>query len=160
MFPEFLDFDNAIEEIENEDELLYNETSFLYDFKEGDFIYKNGNPVLVKGVEAIKIWIEKALRTRIYTYDIYDETDEDGLLKQREYGTNIWQIVIGRKLPPLVVHAETLRDVEETLSYNDKIKRIEDYEIELGNQGKSYLLKISFTVVLVDGTKFPMEVND
>lgn len=159
MFPEYLNFDGADRELEGEEDLLYNETSYLYDFDKGDFVYKNGNPVLVRGREAIKIWVEKALRTRIYTYDIYDETDEEGLLEQREYGSNIWRIIRGNKFPELMVHAETKRDVEETLSYNDKIKGIEDYEIELGTINKSHLLKISFKIILVNDEELDMEVR-
>lgn len=159
MFPESLDFSSAEIELDEDDYMLYNETSYLYDFKKGDFIYKDGNPVLVRGKKAMEIWIEKVLRTRMETYDIYDNEDDEGFSTGREYGSNIWQILRGAKLPRLVVQAETKRDIEETLSYNDKIRRIENYKITQGTPQNSHLLIISFDVLLVNGESVAMEVN-
>lgn len=159
MIPKSLEFDTALRDIQEDEQQLFNGTSFLYDFKERDFVYENGNPVLVTGKEALKVWIEKAIRTRISTYEIYDNTDNYGFLKGREYGTNIWQLVRGQKLPDLVVQAETKRDIEEILLKNHKIKRIEDYEVSQGVYGKSYKLLIEFTVITVDEEDFTMEVS-
>lgn len=157
MIPKTLQFDRAEEELTNSESMLYNETSYLYDFKKGDFIYEKGNPVKVEGKEALKVWIEKALRTRINTYKIYENSDER-TTNEREYGSNIWNMIRGQKLPRLVIQAETKRDVEETLLKNDKILGIEDYEISQGSANHSSLLKISFVVRTVDES-FLMEVG-
>lgn len=157
MIPKTLQFDKAEEELTNSEKMLYNETSYLYDFKKGDFVYEKGNPVKVEGKEALKVWIEKALRTRINTYKIYEDSYE-GAENEREYGSNIWNMIRGQKLPRLVIQAETQRDVEETLLKNDKILGIEDYEISQGSINDSSVLNISFVVRTVEET-FLMEVG-
>lgn len=160
MIPQTLRFNLFEEDAADSDNLIYDGTSFLYDFKEGDFIYENGNPVLVEGKEALKVWIEKAIRTRINTYEIYTNTDEDGFSKGRGYGSNIWQLAKGSKLPILIIQAETKRDIEEILSENHKIRRVENYQLEQGIDGQSHKLQIKFDVITVDGEEdFPMEVN-
>lgn len=158
MLPTMLQFDIAEDELGDDESLLYNGTSYLYDFKKGDFIYERGNPVKVEGKEALKVWIEKALRTRINTYKIYDNTGSSSLSSQREYGSSIWKMIRGQKLPPLLIQAETKRDIEETLLRNDKILGIENYHIAQGTRRDSSLLEIKFTVRTVDEV-FPMEVN-
>lgn len=160
MFPQSIDFNKIEQEMEEDEQLEFNGTSYLYDFKKGDFIYKDGNPVLVTGREAIKIWIEKILRTKIYTYGIYEDRDEDGFLRFREYGSNILDLVRGKKLPHLVLKAEIIRDIEESMAYNDKIKRVEDIQVTMGEGGDpSYKMRIEFTVILVDEDNFKMEVD-
>ena len=54
------------------DELVISETtsentggtkSFLYDFSKGDFVIRDGKLVPCDSLEAIKVWIEKIIRT-------------------------------------------------------------------------------------------------
>lgn len=159
MIPESLQFDVVEYSIEESEEFLFNGTSFLYDFKKGDFIYEKGSPVLVTGKDALKIWIEKVIRTRAGVYEIYNNRDEEGFATGREYGTNIWQLVRGQKLPALVIQAETKRDIEEAMALNHKIKRVENYEVKQGVDGMSHKLQIRFDVITVDDEEdFQMEV--
>lgn len=160
MIPQAINFDNARETIEDNETQLFDGSSFLYDFKNKEFIYENGNPVIVYGKEALKVWIEKAIRTRATTYEIYENTDDDGFLRGRPYGTNIWRLVRGQKLPDLVIQAETKRDIEEILLRNHLIKRIENYEVQQGVDGMSFMLQITFDVITVKGEEdFSMEVG-
>lgn len=159
MMPKTLQFQSAEEDFEDDEELLYNGTSFLYDFKKGDFIYEKGNPVLVSGKEALKIWIEKIIRTRAGAYNIYSKSDDSGLVTDREYGTDIWALIRGQKLPALVIEAETKRDIEEAMSLNHKILRIENYRVEQGYGNNGHKLGIEFDVITVDTEEdFQMEV--
>lgn len=149
MFPE-VDLDEVFQEIEDNDEFVFNGTSFLYDFKKGDFVYKNGNPIKVTGKEAIKIWIEKAIRTRIYNYNIYSNIEEDGYLSSREYGSGVIELVKGKKLPNLVVKAEAQRDIEEMVSANPFIKRIENFDlVTRSDVGKDWEAKIIFDAITI-----------
>jgi hypothetical protein len=44
-------------------ETTNNGKSFLFDFATGDFVVKDGNIQTLEGIEALKIWVEKILRT-------------------------------------------------------------------------------------------------
>lgn len=162
MFPK-IDINEVFNEIEEENELEYNGKSFLYDFEKGDFVYRKGNPILVTKKDALKIWIEKALRTQIYNYKIYSNIEDDGYLSHREYGSNLFNLILGKKLPNLVIRAEAQRDVEETLSQNPYIKRIENFEIDTGSDiGKNWVGIIKFDVITIyedDDKIIPMEVK-
>ena len=61
--------------------------TFDFDFKNGEFRMKNGNPVVLTGIDALKLWIEKTIRTQLNRYSIY---------KNRQYGANIEDLVIGK----------------------------------------------------------------
>lgn len=47
--------------------------SFLFDFDTNNFVIKDGKLVEVEGIEAIKTWIAKILRTEKFKFNIYDE---------------------------------------------------------------------------------------
>lgn len=162
LFPDF-NIDDVFSEIEQDNDLEYNGTSFLYDFEKGDFVYKKGNPVLATKKEALKVWIEKALRTQIYNYKIYSNIEDDGYLSHREYGSNLFNLILGKKLPNLVIRAEAQRDVEETLAQNPYIKRIENFEFFLDEHNqKSWKAIIKFDVITIfddEDSRFTMEVG-
>ena len=37
--------------------------TFDFDFRKSEFNMKNGNPVVLEGVDALKMWIQKCIRT-------------------------------------------------------------------------------------------------
>ena len=45
--------------------------TFDFDFRNGEFNMKNGNPVVLEGVDALKMWIQKCIRTQLNRYSIY-----------------------------------------------------------------------------------------
>lgn len=56
----------------------YRETA--WDFEKGQPIFRDGNPLVVEGAEAVKVWIWKALTTvrarhEIYTWDFGSEIE-------------------------------------------------------------------------------------
>ena len=53
--------------------------TFDFDFGNGEFVMKDGNPVILSGINALKLWIQKCMRTQLYRYSIY---------KDKQYG--IW----------------------------------------------------------------------
>ena len=54
--------------------------TFDFDFGNGEFVMKDGNPVILSGINALKLWIQKCMRTQLYRYSIY---------KDKQYGANI-----------------------------------------------------------------------
>ncbi len=58
MFPRTQDLPDATNV-----EMLTAGKSFLFDFKAGDFVVRDGKLVECDGMDAIKVWIEKILRT-------------------------------------------------------------------------------------------------
>ena len=49
--------------------------SYLFDFTTGDFVVRDGKLIECDGISAIKVWIEKILRTEKGRYLIYDNTE-------------------------------------------------------------------------------------
>lgn len=148
MFPK-LDLDIAKEEIEEDIERVNQGITYLYDFKKGDFILRDGKLIKAEGKEGARVWIEKILLTDEFKFKIYETEDSE------EYGTTIRKLILGRKIPQLLLHSELKRIISEKMKENVEIERIEDFELSQ----QIATLTISFTVILVDGTSFRQEVN-
>lgn len=144
-----LNLDSAIEEINVEEKKNQGKT-FLYDFKKGDFVIKDGRLVEVEGKEAIKVWIEKILRTEKFKFEIYKENE--GI---DEYGISIKDLIQGKKIPQFFLQSELRREIEEALKKHSEIDRIEDFRVEQ----ELATLKIYFTVILKNGEPFNQEVS-
>lgn len=144
MFPE-----DVAEYIENE-EIALNDTSstfngraFLYDFKKGDFIYKNGAPIEVTGIKALEVWIEKVIRTERFRFKIYEDI---------EYGVSI-EDLIGSMLPRGFTESELKRELTESILLNPFVEELTDWAFDIN--GSEW--RITFTVVTIDDA-FVMEV--
>lgn len=112
--------------------------TFAFDFKTGDFVMKNGNPVVLTGIDALKLWIEKVMRTQSGRYSIYNG---------EQYGTNIEDLVIGKSYKFDFAESELRREIEEALLQHEDIKRVENFTAEkIGS-----VLNIEFTLLTVYG---------
>jgi hypothetical protein len=49
--------------------------SFLFDFQTGQFILVNGKLVEARGIDALKVWIEKIMRTARDKFNVYVNTN-------------------------------------------------------------------------------------
>lgn len=127
MFPEI----NFIEE-ETQDGFSFNGKSFLYDFDKGDFIYKNGAPVVVEGKLAVEVWIEKVIRTEKFRFNVH---------KGIEYGVTI-EDLIGGNFPRPFAESEIMREITEALLKNPYILDVSEWTFEY--EGSSMI--ISFAV--------------
>jgi len=96
---------------------IFNGTAFLYDFKAGDFVYRNGAPILLEGKAALKAWIEKCIRTIKFKAIVHNEL---------EYGLQI-EDLIGSVFDVDFVRAEIEREVSEALLRNPYITNIESF---------------------------------
>lgn len=148
MFPQ-INLDIVKQEKEQEKIKDKQGITYLYDFKKGDFILRNGKLIKAEGKEGIKVWIEKILLTDEFKFKIY-ETEES-----EEYGTTIRKLIMGRKIPQLLLHSELKRVISEKLKQHIEIERIEDFN----TKQEMATLTISFTVILKNGETFNQEVN-
>ncbi|QMV43748.1 DUF2634 domain-containing protein [Cohnella cholangitidis] len=124
-------------ETESEETVQPRGKSFLFDFKTGDFVLKDGKVVEVSGVESLKVWIDKAIRTARNRFSIYDG---------EEYGASIDNLV-GSNLPLEFVSEELQREITEALTENAEIRSLSDWTFERDGAA----IKVSFTVNSIYG---------
>lgn len=122
---------------------IFNGKAFLFDFKVGDFVYKNGAPIVVEGKEALKVWIEKCIRTVKFRAIVH---------KNLEYGPQIDDL-IGSSFDIDFIKAEIDREVSEALLRNAYITGINEFTFELEGD----LLTANITVDTIYDE--PVEVN-
>lgn len=90
--------------------------TFDWDFNLGDFRLRDGKVVEVTGVDYLKIWIEKALRTPRGSL-IYAGTG---------YGSEHFSM-IGQSFNPSFVNEEMKRMISEALLTNDIITNVDNF---------------------------------
>lgn len=112
--------------------------TFDFDFKKGEFLMKNRNPIELSGIDALKLWIEKCIRTQLGRYAIYSGT---------RYGANIEDLVIGKSYEFDFAESELRREIEEALLQNEDIERIENFTAE--KNGTELIVR--FTLLTVYG---------
>ncbi len=133
----------------DKNDLPYTGKSFLFDFEKGDFVLMDGRLVEISELEALKMWIEKILRTEKYRYKVYEREDKN------EYGVVLEDLIVGNNFPQSFVESELKREISEALKRNPMIQSLSNWNIEKENP----LLKISFKVNLKDETFFTHEVS-
>lgn len=144
MFPEITEL--KLPEIARESEQSQDlGKSFLFDFKKKDFILKNGKLVAIDGIEAIKVWIEKVLRTQKHKWKIYEGTD---------YGTTIEDLIVGHGYPKSFLESELKREITEALLKHPRIESLSEWKF----RREKDKLHVMFTVNLKDGEAFNKEV--
>ncbi|MCC8168822.1 MAG: DUF2634 domain-containing protein [Oscillospiraceae bacterium] len=113
--------------------------TYKFDFKTGEFVMKNGSPAVLSGLDALKMWIEKCLRTQLGRYSIYNGTG---------YGANIEDLVIGNTYGIDFAESELQREIETALLKHDNINSLTDFSVTRSGD----LLTVSFTLDTVYGT--------
>ena len=104
-------------------------TDVAWDYVADKPIYMNGEPVIVTGLEAVKSWAYRALRTRRYS-----QVQHSWL-----YGNDLQELV-GQMWQPETKIAEARRYVEECLKQNPYIKGISNFTAEFSDD----TVRISF----------------
>ena len=107
-----------------------------WDYEKDAPVFKNGNPVIVEGLEAVKAWAWRALHVPRYRYEIYSF----------DYGSEL-EALIGQPYTKELKEAEAARYVRECLLINPYIREVKDVETEFSDDR----LKISGTLVTVYG---------
>ncbi|WP_374966013.1 DUF2634 domain-containing protein [Lysinibacillus sp. RS5] len=111
--------------------------SFLYDFEKGDFVMRNGKMVEVHGLETLKQWILKVLKTERFRFRIY---------KSIPYGVTL-EDLIGSNLPRAFVEAEIKREVTESLMEHTHIQAIQEWQFTRDGTW----MRIKFRVITMEG---------
>ena len=99
---------------------------------------KNGNPVVLTGIDALKLWIQKCIRTQLNRYSIY---------KGKQYGANIEDLVIGKSYNFDFAESELRREIETALLQNEDIQSMSSFSVK--KTGST--LDISLTLITVCG---------
>lgn len=81
-------------------------------------IFRGGEPVVVEGKEALKVWIWRALRTPRFKYEIYTWA----------YGSE-FESLLGQAYSDAVKTAEAPRYLRECLIINPYIKEVKDITV-------------------------------
>ena len=103
----------AAEEIESKTLPLCEEVG--WDFENNVPLFRQGEPVVVTGREAVKVWIWKALYTVRYRHEIYSW----------DYGSE-FERLIGQTYTPELKEAEAPRFLRECLMINPYITAVTD----------------------------------
>ncbi len=90
-----------------------------WDFEHNVPIFRNGKPVERTGLEAVKVWIWKALHTDRYRYEAYTW----------EYGNEL-ETLIGSDFSDELKQSEAIRYVKEALEICPYIERVEQVKVD------------------------------
>ena len=112
--------------------------TFDFDFHAGEFRMKNGNPVVLTGIDALKLWIQKCIRTQLNRHSIY---------KGKQYGANIEDLVIGKSYNFDFAESELRREIETALLQNEDIQSMSSFSVKRAGS----TLDISLTLITVYG---------
>lgn len=107
-----------------------------WDYEENRPIFKNGLPVEVTGVEAVKVWIWKALHTTRFRHEIYTWA----------YGSD-YESLIGQAYTDDLKEAEAPRYLKESLLINPYIKSVKNINVDF----EAGRLTVEATAVTVYG---------
>lgn len=143
ILPKIVELEIPLEESPEAEDLGRN---FLYDFKTGDFILKDGKPVEIIGKKAIEVWIEKILRTQKFRWSIYEGVD---------YGTTIEDLIVGQSYPKSFLESELKREITQEVTKHPRIESLSDWDFIRENDK----LKVVFSVNLIDGDVVRQEVS-
>lgn len=109
---------------------------YAYDFANNQLKQKNGQTYLVKGNEALAIWIFKALSTERFRYAAYDAA----------FGNEL-DTLPGAELNQAILQSEVKRFITEALMVNPYIVQLDNFQFE---RQKS-CLKVEFDVETIYG---------
>lgn len=93
-----------------------------WDFAANAPVYQDGKPLEVTGLEAVKVWIWKALHTERYRWDAYTW----------DYGNELTGL-IGSDLSEELKQAEAVRYVREALEICLYVERVEQTDVTFGD---------------------------
>ena len=107
--------------------------SYMFDFENGDFVVRDGKLIECDGISAIKVWIEKILRTEKGRYPIYDNT---------EYGCHLEDLIIGNSYTAEFIEAELKREIEDALKQNPQITSVTNFNITRNTNAITVTLEV------------------
>lgn len=130
------------EEDKEDSEELPDLIDWAVDFETGEMLTKGGIPYIVRGIEALKVWIYKTLGTRQNAYMAYSS----------DYGASLHDIRGKYNVSDAAPYVETI--ITETLTASDYIIGVSGFAFSSCGD----TLHVSFTVDTVYGDT-EMEVD-
>ena len=112
--------------------------TYNFDFKQGEFVMYGGGVVVLVGIDALRLWIDKTIRTQFGRYSIY---------KGKNYGANIEDLIIGKSYGFDFVESELKREIETALLRHEDILSIDKFSFVK----RGTVLDVSFTLKTVYG---------
>lgn len=94
---------------------------------------RDGKLIECDGIESIKVWIEKILRTEKDRYPIYDNT---------EYGCHLEDLIIGNSYTAEFVEAELKREIQDALKQNPRITSVTNFKISRNKNAITVTLEV------------------
>ena len=119
--------------IDNESNTSIGTKSYMFDFENGDFVVRDGKMIECDSIDAIKVWIEKILRTEKGRYPIYDNT---------EYGCHLEDLIIGNSYTAEFIEAELKREIEDALKQNPQITSVTNFNITRNTNAVTVTLEV------------------
>ena len=119
--------------INNESNTSSGTKSYLFDFENDDFVVRDGKLIECDSIDAIKVWIEKILRTEKGRYPIYDNT---------EYGCHLEDLIIGNSYTAEFIEAELKREIEDALKQNSRITSVTNFNLTRNTNAITVTLEV------------------
>lgn len=113
---------------------LYKEVK--WDFEKNAPVYKNGEPVVVTGLEAVKTWAWNALNTQRFRYEIHTW----------DYGNEL-EALTGQPYSQALKESEAARYVRECLVINPYITNVKNISVDFSGDK----LNITATIETIYG---------
>lgn len=113
-------------------------------FETGEFKLVDGKVYIAEGIEVLRNWIEKTLRTERFRYPIYSS----------DYGVTLEEIA-ARNLSQAVYMNEIKSQITEALLQDARIANVGEFAISMGDG----CLNVQFEVETFESKKVTMEVN-
>lgn len=124
---------------ENKVESMPEYKELAIDFETGEFIIENGDIKIVTKVEAILVWVYKALHTDRFKYRAYSEDYGNDLKTNLGY---VYDVEIRKQL--------ITSEIAECLLVNPYITNVYDFEITTKKAGID--VDVKFTIDTIYGT--------
>lgn len=116
----------------------------VFDFETGEFKKADGKVYIGEGVEVLKNWIEKTLRTERYRFPIYSFN----------YGVTLEEL-INKDIPYEVLVNELKNQIRDALTQDLRITAVDNFSFSRNGS----FLDIGFEVVTFDKKVVVMEVS-
>ena len=112
--------------------------TYNFDFNQGEFVILGGAVAVLTGVDAIRLWIDKTIRTQFGRYYTYGD---------KSYGANIEDLIIGKSYGFDFVESELKREIETALLRHEDILGMDKFSVVK----RGTVLEVSFTLKTVYG---------
>lgn len=122
-------------------------TEMAIDFTTGEPIYKDNEIVVLTGIEALKVWVWKALHTDKNVYKSYS----------KYYGNNL-KDQIGFVYDRTIKDQLMTSDIYDCLTYNPYITNVYDFEITTRENGTTVDINFKFDSIYGSATQEVLNV--